>query len=130
MAEYGGLFRFTYDGNALTIRGSLDAEPADFSYTVEHNQDGSFDRMIQPMGPTAEATFRDSADADSAISQPWNAIMKGGPYNISILGDTIGVTLQYTNAKFIGRPKVDWLKGTVTGLSIQSPTGGYKQLRA
>jgi hypothetical protein len=35
---------------------------------------------------------------------------------------------QFGNAKFAGRPKIDRLKGMVTGISVQSPVGGYQQL--
>lgn len=130
MADFGGLIRFTYDGNALIIRGKVDIEPGDNSYSGEHNQNGSFDRYLQPMGPTAEMEFVDSVDGASATSLPWNTIMAGGPYNIAILEDQTGITHQFSNAKFIGRVKIDRLKGLVSGVSVQSPVGGYKQLTA
>lgn len=130
MADFGGLIRFTYDGNSLTIRAKLDIEPGDFAYSLEHNQDGSFDRYVAPMGPTIETDFVDSVDGDSAISQPWNAIMQGGPYNIAVLEDSTQVTHTITNGKFVGRPKIDREKGLVTGISIQGRVGSYKQLTA
>lgn len=130
MADFGGTIRFTYDGNALIIRAKLDIEPGDFAYAVEHNQNGSFDRYMQPMGPMLETDFVDSKDGVAATSLPWNSIMQGGPYNVSILEDTTGVIHTIANAKFTGRPKIDRLKGLVTGINIQGATGAYKQLTA
>lgn len=130
MANFGGLIRFTYDGNPITIRAKVDIEPGDFSFTVEHNQNGSYDRYAQPMGPMAELEFVDSVDGVSLQSLDWNKIMQGGPYNIAILEDTNGITHQFTAASFVGRAKIDRLKGIVTGVTIQCRTGGYKQLAA
>lgn len=130
MADFGGTIRFTYNGNSLIMRAKLDMEPGDFAYSGEHNQNGSFDRYVQPMGPVIEAEFVDTIDGNSATSQPWNSIMSGGPYNVSVLEDSTGIIHTITGAKFIGRPKVDRLKGLVTGISIQGAVGAYKQLTA
>lgn len=130
MADFGGTIRFTYDGDAITIRAKVDVEPGDFSFTVEHNQDGSFDRYAQPMGPTFELEFRDSSDGVRATSLNWNAIMAGGPYNCSIIEDKNGIIHTIAGGKFSGRPKIDRLKGLVTGITVQGPVGGYKQLTA
>lgn len=130
MADFGGTIRFTYNGNALTMRAKLDIEPGDFAYAVEHNQNGSFDRYMQPMGPVIEAEFVDTSDGVHATSLPWNTIMQNGPYNISVIEDTTGIIHTITNGSFIGRPKIDRLKGLVTGINIQGATGAYKQLSA
>lgn len=129
MADFGGQIRFTYDGNPLRIRAKVDIEPGDFSYSAEHNQDGSFDRYNQPMGPTFDIDFVDSADGVNPISLNWNAIMAGGTYNVSILEDSNSIVHTIAGAKFIGRPKIDRLKGLVTGITIQGPVGSYKQLQ-
>ena len=126
--DFGGTIRFTFDGQPLTIRAKVDIEPGDNSYSGEHNQDGSFDRYVQPMGPSAELEFVDGAGTGAATSPPWNAIMLGGPYNVAILEDNTGIIHQFANAKFIGRTKIDRLKGSVTGMTIQAPVGGYTQL--
>lgn len=130
MADFGGTVRFTYDGNNIKIRAKLSVEPGDFSYTAEHNQDGTFDRFLQPMGPMFKVEFVDSKDGFSAVSLPWNTIMQGGPYNISILEDTTGVIHTISNGSFVGRADIDRLKGLVTGVNIQGATGSYKQLTA
>ena len=128
MADFGGQVRFTYDGNSIVVRAKVELEPGDNSYTVEHNQNGSFDRYVQPMGPVLDVEFVDSFDGVSAASHPWNAIMSGGPYNVAIQEDSNGITHTIANAKFMGRPKIDRLKGVVTGIQIQGAVGSYKQL--
>ena len=130
MADFGGTIRFTYDGNSLRIRAKVDLEPGDYSFAVEHNQDGSFDRYAQPMGPTFDLEFVDSRDGVNPISLDWNAIMAGGPYNIAILEDKNGITHTISAGKFSGRPTIDRLKGLVTGVTIQGAVGSYKQLTA
>jgi hypothetical protein len=130
MADFGGTIRFTYDGTALIIRASVGIEPTDAAYTVEHNQNGTFDRYLQPMGPVAKLEFVDSKDGVGAVSQPWNAIMAGGPYKVAVLEDNTGIVHQFSGAKFVGRPDIDRLKGLVKGISIQAPVGGYQQLTA
>jgi len=126
MADFGGVMRFSYNGATLTIRARVEMEPTDGSYTAEDNQDGSFDRYSQPKGPNFDIEFVDSK-AGSATSQPWNAIMAGGPYNVTISEDSNGILHTFTGVKFIGRPKIDRLKGLVTGVTGQAPTGGYTQ---
>lgn len=128
MADFGGVIRFTYDGNPISIRAKVEVEPTDFSFTVEHNQNGTFDRYAQPQGPMLDMEFVDSVDGVNPISLPWNAIMLGGPYKISILEDTTGIVHTITNGKFAGRPKIDRLKGLVTGVTIQGSTGSYQQV--
>src|SRR5947209_2144246 len=119
MADFGGVIRFTYDGKPLRVRGDFKLEPGDFQYDAEHNDDGSFDRMVKPMGPTIKPTFVDSRDGVSPLSVDWNAVMAGGPYDVSVFEDTNGVIHQITAAKFVGRADIDRKKGLVSGLSIQ-----------
>ena len=129
MADFGGQVRFTYDGNSIVIRAKVELEPGDNSYTVEHNQNGTFDRYVQPMGPVLDVEFVDSVDGITATSLPWNAIMAGGPYNIAIQEETNGIAHTIAAAKFMGRPRIDRLKGSVTGVQIQGAVGSYKQLK-
>lgn len=53
--------------------------------------------------------------------------MAGGPYNVSLIEDTNKVLHTFTGAKFLGRPKIDRLKGIVTGITGQCAVGGYQQ---
>jgi hypothetical protein len=123
--DFGGTMRFNLGGTPLTIRARFDLEPTDFSYTVEHNQSGSFARYVQPMGPAFDITFEDSNDGVHPASVDWNGIMKGGPYNnVSVVGETMGVVWIFNGLQFMGRPKVDNLKGEVTGIQGQCPVGG------
>ena len=127
MADFGGLIRFTYNATPMKIRARVTIEPTGGDYKAEDNQDGSFDRYYQPMGPKFDLEFVDSADGVSAKSLPWDAIMAGGPYNISIVEDSNSVLHTFTGSKFIGRPKIDRLKGLVSGVTGQCPVGGYQQ---
>lgn len=128
MADFGGLIQFSYDGKPLIIRAKWDMEPGDFSFTGEHNQDGSYARFVQPMGPMFDLEFEDSLDNSSATSLPWNQIMAGGPYNIVVKEASNGISHTIAAGSFMGRPKVDRLKGIVTGVQIQGAVGSYKQL--
>lgn len=130
MADFGGVMRFTYDGNAITLRAKVDIEPGDSTFSAEHNQNGSYDRYVQPMGPAADLEFVDSADGVNPVSLDWNKIMSGGPYNMAITEESNGIVHQFTAASFVGRVKIDRLKGLVSGVTIQCRTGGYKQLTA
>jgi hypothetical protein len=130
MTDFGGVIRFTYNGLPLRIRAKVEIEPASGIYTAEDNQDGSFDRYVQPQGPKFDCEFVDSTGNNSAVSQPWGAIMAGGPYVITIVEDSNGIIHSFTGVKYIGRVKVDRLKGMVTGITGQAPVGGYIQTTA
>jgi hypothetical protein len=130
MPDFGGQIRFTYDGTPIRIRARVELEPGDFQYTAEHNQDGSFARYVQPMGPVFDLEFEDSVDGTNPTSLKWAVIMLNGPYNISILEDTNGIIHTIANGQFVGRPKIDRLKGVVTGIQIQGAVGSYQQLTA
>lgn len=129
MADFGGLIRFTYNANPIKIRGKVDIEPTDSQYDVEHNQDGSFDRTVKPMGPSFEIDFVDSIDGVSAGSLPWNDIMANGPYNVTIIEQTTKIEHVFTSAQFVGRVKSNRDKtGLVTGIRGQASAGNYKQV--
>ncbi len=127
MADFGGLIRFTYNATPIKIRAKVEIEPTSGDYKAEDNQDGSFDRFFQPMGPKFDIEFVDSVDGVNPISLPWDSIMAGGPYNVSLIEDTNKVLHTFTGAKFLGRPKIDRLKGIVTGITGQCAVGGYQQ---
>jgi hypothetical protein len=130
MADFGGIMRFTYNGNPVRIKAKVEVEPVNARYTVENNQDGSFCRYVQPEGPTFDIEFVDTVDGTTATSLPWDAILSGGPYNIALVEETNGILHTWANAQFLGRPHLDRLKGSVTGITGQAPVGGYLQTSA
>ena len=131
MADFGGFCRFTYDSNGLRMRGKFDLEPTDSEFKEMTNSDGSVDRTQEPQAPKADFTFVDTDDSDNTnatpTSLPWNDIMKGGRRNITVVEESIGIIHTWTDALFVGRPKVDRQKGEVTGISVVCPRGKYKQ---
>lgn len=127
MADFGGLMRFTYNANPIKVRGRVETEPTGSQYDAEHNQDGSYDRMVKPMGPMADIEFVDSVDG-SATALDWDTIMAGSNYNMTLFEVSNNWTHTWTGASFVGRAKIDELKGTVTGIRIQAPVGGYKKI--
>ena len=131
MADFGGFMRFTYDSNNLRMRGKFDTEPTDSEFKELTNFDGSVDRTQEPMAPKAEVTFVDTDDSDNTNATPtsldWNSIMKDGRRNITVVEESTGVIHTWTGALFVGRPKVDRLKGEVSGISIVCPRGKYNQ---
>jgi hypothetical protein len=124
MADFGGVVRFTFGGSPLVMRGKLTTEPASVKATSITNQDGSASRSLEPKGYVAEVTFEDSTDG-LATPQPWDKIIKGGPYNITAIEEQTNVVHTWTQANFIGDAKVDRMNGEVTGLSIHCGEGGY-----
>ena len=134
MADFGGFMRFTYDSNNLRMRSKLDTEPTDSEFKEVNNQDGSVDRTQEPSAPKVECTFVDTDDSDDTNATPtsldWNSIMKGGRRNITVVEESTGIIHTWTRALFVGRPKVDRMKGEVTGISIVCPRGNYKQTSA
>jgi len=127
MVDFAGIMRFTYNGNNVKIRAKIEIEPVNARYTVENNQDGSFNRYVQPEGPTFDIEFTDTVDGVTATSLPWDLIMAGGPYNIALVEETTGILNTWANAQFLGRPHIDRLKGNVTGITGQAPVGAYLQ---
>lgn len=130
MTDFGGLMRFTVNGSPLRIKAKVEVEPVNARYTVEHNQDGTFCRYVQPEGPTFDIEFVDSKDGVSPLSVDWDTLLKGGPYNCALVEEDNDVLHNFTQLQFMGRPKLDRLKGIVTGITGQCPVGGYLQTSA
>ncbi len=131
MATFGGLVRFTYAGNPLVLRGHVTINPTSVKAEALPNQDGSISRMLQPWGYRVELKFEDSTSGtggavSSPIPQPWDNIVQGGPYNVTITEQTTHVTHLFTSAFFIGEAKVNRENGEVDGLSMVVPTGNYQ----
>ena len=120
MTDFGGLMRFQVNGSPLTVRGKVSVNPSNLAATAIANNDGSTSRSLEPKGYRAKVTFEDS-QAGSATGQDWAVILLGGPYNLSLIEDTTGLTHTWTGARFTGDPEVDRMNGEVTGLEILSP---------
>lgn len=127
MADFGGIMRLTFGGSPLVMRGKFSTEPSSVKADPITNQDGSASRTLEPKGYGADVTFEDSSDG-TATELNWNQIMLGGPYNITVVEETTGITHNWTQANFVGDPKSDRENGEVTGLKIHG--GSYNVLRS
>jgi hypothetical protein len=121
MADFGGTVSFTYAGNPLVMRGHITIGPSSIKADPIANQNGTVSRTLTPRGYTAKFKFEDSTNG-LATPQPWDAILKGGPYNVTVVENQTGVTHMWTNAAFTGEPEVDREKGEVDGLSLIAPS--------
>jgi len=111
MADFGGEMRFTYNAQPIVLRAAISYNPARFEIEGMANQDNSVSRTLKPTAYNFEVTFEDGADYD------WDAIMLGGPYNISVIEDTIGTLHMWSGASFTGRPSVNRENGEVSGIA-------------
>jgi hypothetical protein len=120
MADFGGIITFSYSGTPLTMRGHVTVGPSNVKATGIPNNDATTSRSFSLTGYTAKMEFEDSTQGANspATPQPWDAILKGGPYSMTAVEATTGVTHTWTNAKFVGEPEVDRETGQVKGLSI------------
>ena len=127
--DFGGEMQFSWNGNKLTIRAKFEHEPVPFEMDGGANQDGSTYRTVKPSGYMAEPTFEDN-DTSTPTTLDWEAIMRGGPYNMTLLETQTRTLFTWTNAKFEGKPRVDRMNGEVTGIKIRTPLGGYNKRAA
>lgn len=121
MSTFGGECRFTYNGNALVMRSHVKIDPARSDITNITNQDGSVSSSVKPSAAGFETTFEDAAAYD------WDAIMRGGPYDVTISEDFTGLIHMFTGAQLSGRPNIDRETGEVTGIK---GNGAYKRVTA
>lgn len=122
MADFGGEIRFTVEGvGRLKLRGKVTTEPSNLKIDPITNQDNSISRSKQPKGFVAEMTFEDSADGVRATDLDWNAIMRGGPYNMTMVEESNNIIHAWTQGWFTGDPKVDRMNGEVTGVQLHAP---------
>jgi len=133
MATFGGLVRFTYAGAPLVMRGHITIGSSSVKAEPLPNQDGSISRTLTPWGFRATIKFEDSTPgAGGAVSSPvpqnWDAILQGGPYNMTIAELSTSVTHMLTGAQFFGEPKVNRENGEVDGMEIIAPVGNYQVL--
>ena len=127
MATFGGITTFTYADNPLRMRGHIETYPSNVKSEGIPNQDGSTSVSFTMAGYRAKASFEDSKQGQ-ATPQPWDAILKGGPYNITVVEQQTNVTHMWTNANFTGDVHVDREKGLVDGLEIIADT--YQTMNA
>lgn len=119
MADFGGEMRFSVNGNPYILRAAFKSEPTPFEIEGGGNQDGSVYRSLKPTGYMAEPMFQDT-DVGIATALDWEAIMRGGPYNMTLVEDHTGRLYMWTNATFEGKPTVDHQNGEVSGIKIRS----------
>jgi len=117
MADFGGEMRFAIAGANLVVRGKVQTYPSNASAEGIVNQDGSTSRTLTPKGYRAKMTFEDTP-AGTATALDWNAILRGGPFNATLVEDHTGVLHTWTRAKFTGDAEVDRMNGEVTGLEL------------
>lgn len=117
MADFGGEMRLTFNGVPLVLRSKFDHEPVGVEIDGGANQDGSTFRTAKPTGYMAEPLFEDTLPPGAS----WDGIVRGGPYNITLVEDFTGVLHTWTGAKFEGKAKVDRHNGEVSGLKLRAP---------
>jgi len=125
--DFGGEMRFTFNSNPLILRAKFDSEPSSVEIDGGANQDNSTYRTLKPTGYVFEPTFQDNAP-NVATSLDWEAILRGGPYNISLIEDSTGRLYTWTNAYFEGKPRVDHMTGEVSG--IKGRAASFKKTTA
>jgi hypothetical protein len=111
MADFGGEMRFTFNARPLVMRAAISYNPTRFEFEGMANQDNSPSRTMKPTAYNFEVTFEDAADVD------WDAVMLGGPYNVTVVEDTTGTLHMWTKAQFTGRPSVNRESGEVSGIA-------------
>lgn len=111
MADFGGEMRFTFNASPLVLRAAISYNPTRFEFEGMANQDNSVSRTVKPTAYNFEVTFEDGADVD------WDAVMLGGPYNVTVVEDTTGTLHMWTGSQFTGRPSVNRESGEVSGIA-------------
>jgi hypothetical protein len=124
--DFGGHIRFTYNGTPLVIRGKVEREATNMESSEITNENGSVSQVGKPKAQELMAEFEDADVNGNPVN--WEGVVFGGRYNIAVIEEDTGVTHNYSNAFFKGKPKIDRLNGLVTGLSIVAPRGGYQQI--
>jgi hypothetical protein len=127
MADFGGEFRFAIGGANLVVRGKFQIYPSNVSAEPLVNQDGSTSRTLTPKGYRFKASFEDSP-VGTATALDWEAILRGGPYNATMVEDHTGALHTWTSAKLTGDIEVDRTNGEVTG--IEGIADDYKKRAA
>jgi hypothetical protein len=127
MADFGGEMNFTVNGLPLAMRAKFENEPVPFDTEGGANQDGSIYRTLKPKGYMAKPTFQDTP-VGTPTAMDWEGILRGGPYNISLVEEQNGRLHTWTGAQFEGKPAVDLHTGEVTGIELRARS--YKRTGA
>ncbi|MDK4712992.1 phage tail tube protein [Rhizobium sp. CNPSo 4039] len=112
--DYGGLITVRLStGTTLSLRGTLNINPARMSAEAQTNDDGSVDRIGTNRPATAEINF-----ADRGID--YDALMRSSRFNVTFIETFSGVTHYFTEAFMAGDPQLNRKTGEVTGLTINA----------
>lgn len=112
--QAGGRSRVTIDGVSYIPRGAPTIKPTRQQNNVfpNHDQSVSFGTINQPA--TAEFTF----DAGPKEVDRFDDAFMRNFHNVTILEIDRNVLHQFSNAKVIGEPSINFETGEVSGLSI------------
>ena len=113
MSEFGGEFRFRYDGgNALVMRGEATIDPTGSENSTIVNQNRSLAKVVANTPYRIECTFEDGQAID------WDAIMRLSGVDCTMTEDYTGVVYTCTGGHFEGKPRVNRNNGEVSGLAF------------
>jgi hypothetical protein len=114
--QAGGRTRVTIDGVSYIPRTAPVIRPARQENTVypNHDQSVGFGTMNKPA--TAEFTF----DVGPKEIDRFNEAFMRDFHNVTVLEIDRGVLHQFSNAKVIGEPAINFETGEVSGLSIST----------
>lgn len=113
--QAGGRTRVTIDGVSYIPRAAPSIKPTRLQNSVfaNHDQSVSFGTMNQPATadfPTLDVGPKDIDRFDESFMRNF--------HNVTILEIDRGVLHQFSNAKVIGEPSINFENGEVSGLSI------------
>jgi len=129
MADFGGEMTFTYGGAPLVLRAKFDSELVPFEADGGANQDGSVYRTLKPTGYMFEPLFEDTA-ISTPTNMDWEAIIRGGPYNCTLVETQTGRLYTWTAAQFEGTPRLDHQTGEVSGIKMRRGIDNFKRRAA
>jgi hypothetical protein len=110
--DFGGKITVTSSlGYKLSLRGTINVMTTAQSNEAITNQDASTDRIMTPVAPSAELSFRDDGG-------DWQGRMGGQRENLTVVEEQTGVTHLFTGAFWTGRPSINRINGEVSGVQI------------
>lgn len=116
MSNYGGLIKFRLPTGAnLSVRGSVQHNPARLSYEAVVNHDVTVDRTVKPEGYRFALSLKGKDAAGNPVD--FDALMALDKVDFTFLHDTERVDRTFTRASLLGDPQVDDLTGEVSGIT-------------